>query len=68
VRNLAYGNVELEGNPVEPTHPVKDNVPYAAGVDTIKQAGIKILYDLVKDNPKPELPKPEKREVKEEEF
>lgn len=52
-RSLSYGNVELEGNPVEPTHPVKDLLQYAGGTDTIKEAGIKVLYDLVKDLPKP---------------
>ena len=52
VRSLTFGQVELEGNPVEPTHPVKDLLPFAAGSDTIKEAGIKILYDLVKDKPK----------------
>lgn len=67
VRTLSYGQVELEGNPVEPTHPVKDNVRYAQGVDSIKEAGIKVLYELVKDLPKPELPK-EESEAKEEEF
>ncbi|MCA8913333.1 MAG: PDZ domain-containing protein [Planctomycetes bacterium] len=53
VRDLVYGKVELEGNPVEPTHPVKDLVEYAAGQDTIKEAGIKVLYEKVKDLPKP---------------
>ncbi|MBZ0137116.1 MAG: PDZ domain-containing protein [Planctomycetes bacterium] len=52
-RSLSYGNVELEGNPVEPTHPVKDLLQYAAGTDTIKEAGIKVLYGLVKDLPIP---------------
>lgn len=66
VRNLSYGQVELEGNPVEPTHPVKDNIRYAAGVDTIKEAGVKILHELVKDNPKPELPKPDHKAAEEE--
>lgn len=54
VRGLAYGNVRLEGNPVKPTHAVKDIVPYSAGADTIKQAGIKILYGLLKEAPRPE--------------
>lgn len=67
VRTLSYGQVELEGNPVEPTHPVKDNVRYAQGVDSIKEAGIKVLFDLVKDRPEPTLPKQES-EAKEEEF
>lgn len=66
-RNLSYGNVELEGNPVEPTHPVKDLLKYAAGADTIKQAGIKVLYELVKDNPKPEPKKDPDFENEEEE-
>ncbi|MCC6464748.1 MAG: PDZ domain-containing protein [Planctomycetes bacterium] len=70
VRSLTYGQVELEGNPVEPTHPVKDLLPFAAGADTIKQAGIKVLYDLVKDKPAYKKPEPEQRphEEKEEEF
>ena len=53
VRDLAYGKTELEGNPVEPTHPVKDLIQYAAGQDTIKEAGIKVLYEKVKDLPPP---------------
>ena len=52
-RDLSYGKVELEGNPVEPTHPVKDLLQYAGGTDTIKEAGIKVLYGLVKDLPIP---------------
>ncbi len=64
---LAYGNAQLEGNPVTPTHPVKDLLPYSEGVDTIKDAGIKVLYDLVKELPKVE-PHKEKSEEKEEEF
>lgn len=64
---LAYGNAQLEGNPVTPTHPVKDLLPFSAGVDTIKDAGIKVLYDLVKELPKVE-PHKEKSEEKEEEF
>jgi C-terminal processing protease CtpA/Prc len=68
VRNLSYGQVELEGNPVEPTHPVKDIVPYAGGVDTIKEAGIKILFDLVKDRPAPTKEDPNAGPEEEEEF
>lgn len=68
VRSLTFGQVELEGNPVEPTHPVKDLLPYAAGVDTIKEAGIKILYDLVKDKPKVEPAPDPDAGAKEEEF
>ncbi|CAG1770651.1 carboxyl-terminal processing protease [uncultured bacterium] len=44
-----YGNVRLEANGVAPTHAVKDLLAYSAGVDTIKEAGIKVIYDLVKD-------------------
>ncbi|MCB9894520.1 MAG: PDZ domain-containing protein [Planctomycetes bacterium] len=58
-RDLSWGKTELEGNPVEPTHPVKDLLEYAAGQDTIKEAGIKILYEKVKD-----LPHPTKEEEK----
>jgi len=67
-RDLSFGRVELEGNPVEPTHPVKDLLPYAAGVDTIKEAGIKILYDLVKDKPKVEPAPDPDAGAKEEDF
>jgi carboxyl-terminal processing protease len=68
VRTLSYGNVELEGNPVEPTHPVKDIVPYAEGVDTIKEAGIKVLYGLVKDLPAPTKEDPNAGPEEEEDF
>ncbi|MBE7492877.1 MAG: PDZ domain-containing protein [Planctomycetes bacterium] len=68
VRSLTFGQVELEGNPVEPTHPVKDLLPYAAGVDTIKEAGIKILYDLVKDKPKVEPAPDPDAPAKEQDF
>ena len=68
-RSLSYGKVELEGNPVEPTHPVKDLLQYAAGTDTIKEAGIKVLYDLVKDLPIPTKEDPDKDSPEaEEEF
>jgi carboxyl-terminal processing protease len=52
-----YGNVRLEANGVPPTHAVKDLLAYSEGVDTIKEAGIKVIYDLVKDNvpAKPEV-------------
>lgn len=46
---LVYGKVKLEGNPVEPTHPIKDHLAYAAGNDIIKQAGIKMLSGLIED-------------------
>lgn len=52
-RDLSYGKTELEGNPVTPTHPVKDLIQYAGGQDTIKEAGIKVLYEKVKDLPIP---------------
>jgi carboxyl-terminal processing protease len=65
VHSLAYGNVRLEGNPVKPTHAVKDIVPYTAGADTIKQAGIKILSGLLDEAPKPE---PRRHEAREEAF
>jgi carboxyl-terminal processing protease len=68
VRDLSYGKVELEGNPVEPTHPVKDLLQYAAGQDTIKDAGIKILYGLVKDLPAPTKVDPNAGPEEEEEF
>jgi C-terminal processing protease CtpA/Prc len=52
-----YGNVRLEANGVAPTIPIKDLLAYAEGVDTIKEAGIKVIYDMVKDNApvKPEV-------------
>jgi len=56
VSTLTYGNVDLEGNPVEPTHPVKDLLPYAAGVDTILEAGAKILADLCREAPERPAP------------
>jgi C-terminal processing protease CtpA/Prc len=56
VRSIAYGQTDLEGNPVEPTHPVKDLLAYAGGVDVIKDAGIKVLFELVKELPKVEPP------------
>lgn len=65
VSGLAYGNTRLEGNPVKPTHPVKDIVPYTAGADTIKQAGIKIFSEMLKEAPKPE---PRRNEAREEAF
>lgn len=46
---LVYGKVKLEGNPVKPTHPIKDHLAYAAGDDIIKQAGIKVLCKLVEE-------------------
>lgn len=68
-RSLSFGQVELEANPVTPTLPVKDLVRYAAGQDTIKQAGIKTLYGMVKDLPKVEPKKdPEAGEAKEEGY
>ena len=68
VRSLSYGKVQLEGNPVQPTHPVKDLLPYAAGADTIKEAGIKILYERVKDLPAPTKEVPNAGPEEEEEF
>jgi C-terminal processing protease CtpA/Prc len=69
VNSLAYGHVDLEGNPVLPTHPVKDLLPYASGVDTIKQAGTSILARMCKDAakaaPKEERPKPGHEEAEE---
>lgn len=71
----AYGNVRLEGNGVVPTHPVKDLLAFAAGADTIKDAGVKVLYDLVKDGApakpeaKPEAkPAPDRNTEEEEKF
>ncbi|MCZ7605252.1 MAG: S41 family peptidase [Planctomycetota bacterium] len=68
VRDLTFGKVELEGNPVEPTHPVKDLLEYAAGADTIKEAGIKVLYEKVKDLPPPKKEDEDYGEEQEEEF
>ena len=67
VRRLTYGLVDLEANPVQPTHPVKDLLAYAQGVDVIKEAGIKVLHGLM---PKAEpLPAPAPRdERRKEEF
>jgi C-terminal processing protease CtpA/Prc len=65
-RDLSWGKTELEGNPVEPTHPVKDLLEYAAGQDTIKEAGIKVLFEKVKDLPPPSN-EPEKDDSPEEE-
>ena len=62
---LTYGRVRLEANPVKPTHPVKDLLAYAAGTDTIKEAGIKVLYELVKDLPAPKEEAEELEEVEE---
>jgi carboxyl-terminal processing protease len=56
---FTYGEVNLEGNPVRPTHPVKDLLPYAAGADTIKQAGIRVLTQRL---PKPQPAEPPKEE------
>lgn len=70
----AYGNVRLEGNGVVPTHAVKDLLPYAQGVDTIKEAGIKVIYDLVQDSApatpeaKPEKPPVEDKDEEEKFF
>ena len=66
-RDLSWGKTELEGNPVEPTHPVKDLLEYAAGQDTIKEAGIKVLYELVKDLPAPTKEEPKDNSPEEEE-
>lgn len=57
-----YGNVRLEANGVAPTHAVKDLLAYSEGVDTIKEAGIKVIYDLVLES-KPATPEaaPEKK-------
>ncbi|HRJ78924.1 MAG: PDZ domain-containing protein [Planctomycetaceae bacterium] len=72
VGSLTYGNVQLEGNGVTPTHPVKDLLEYAEGGDTIKDAGIKVLYDLVLATPETPkaTPAPDKKaeEEKEEQF
>lgn len=59
-----YGNVRLEANGVAPTHAVKDLLAYSQGVDTIKEAGIKVIYDLVRESTpaKPEVA-PEKPPV-----
>jgi len=53
---LTYGNVQLEANGVVPTHPVKDLLAFAAGGDTIKDAGIKVLYELVLAQPEEAKP------------
>ncbi len=69
-----YGNVRLEANGVPPTHAVKDLLAYSQGVDTIKEAGIKVIYDLVKESTpaKPEVapakPPVEDKDVEEKFF
>jgi carboxyl-terminal processing protease len=62
---FTYGEVNLEGNPVRPTHPVKDLLPYAAGADTIKAAGIKVLAGMLEPI---EAPQPQPKEEPQEEH
>ncbi|MCC6572870.1 MAG: PDZ domain-containing protein [Planctomycetes bacterium] len=62
VQTLTYGNQQLEGSGVVPTHPIKDLVAYAEGGDIIKETGIKVLMGEIKKRPA-KKPEPEPQPV-----
>lgn len=75
VPHMTYGNVQLEGNGVVPTHPMKDHLEYAEGGDIIKEAGIKVLLGEINEaakagskSGKPPVVTPEPGKEPEEQF